>query len=144
MKLQGTNLEPNPSSSAHKVTADFSRGLPQVAVRFSARAGFPRVFTINVEVNRPEAAEIRFWTIADVQTSCWNPVLGGMKRLPKTSKAAVANRINVRYQRDSVTNVGELQQSADLLQPSGPNKIRFGELAQDFVLSTRGPAMIRD
>src|SRR2546423_4358843 len=133
MKLQGANLEQIQQLGAQ--VQQILSGLPQVRSVFAERVS--QGFYINVEVNRPEAAQYGL-TIADVQEAVQSGI-GGMN-VAENIEGRQRYPINVRYQRDFRDNVGELNRVL-IATPSGA-QIPIGEVAQ--ISFSRGPAMIRD
>ena len=115
----------------------FSLGIPEMRSIFAERVS--QGFYLNVEVNRPEAARYGL-TVGGRAAGChlrdWR-----RRTSPKTSKAASAIPINVRYERDFRDNVDGAATRALIATPSGA-QIPIAEVAT--MSFSRGPAMIRD
>src|SRR2546423_15383600 len=101
MELQGANLEQIQQLGAQ--VQQILSGLPQVRSVFAERVS--QGFYINVEVNRPEAAQYGL-TIADVQEAVQSGI-GGMN-VAENIEGRQRYPINVRYQRDFCDDVDEL------------------------------------
>src|SRR3982075_1511858 len=133
MKLQGTNLEQIQQLGAQ--VQQILTGLPQVRSVFAERVS--QGFYINVEVNRPAAAQYGV-PIGDVQQAV-DSGIGGMN-VAENIEGRRRYPINVRYQRDFRDNIEELSRVL-IATPSGV-QIPISEVAK--ISFSRGPAMIRD
>jgi Cu(I)/Ag(I) efflux system membrane protein CusA/SilA len=133
MKVQGPSLEGIQQLGTQ--VQQILSGLSQVRSVFAERVS--QGFYVNVEVNRPEAAQYGL-TIADVQAAV-SSGMGGMN-IAKNVEGRERYPINVRYERDFRDNLDELQRVL-IATPSGA-QIPIEQVAT--LSFSRGPAMIRD
>src|SRR4029077_13507490 len=133
IKIQGPSLDQiqQIGTQLQQVLA----ALPQVRSVFAERVS--QGFYVNVEVNRPEAAEYGL-TIADVQQVVSSGI-GGMN-VGENVEGRERYPMNVRYERDFRDDVEELRRVL-LATPSGA-QIPIEQVAKIYF--SHGPAMIRD
>ena len=133
MKIQGPSLDGIQQLGTQ--IQQILSGVPQVRSVFAERVS--QGFYVNVEVNRPEAAQYGL-TIADVQAAVSSGI-GGMN-VAENVEGRERYPINVRYLRDFRDNVDELRRVL-IATPSGA-QIPIAQVAS--LSFSRGPSMIRD
>lgn len=133
LKVQGPNVE-GIEQLASRIQKLLST-LPQVRSVFSERVS--QGFYINVEPNRAEAARYGL-SVEDIQTAVASAI--GGQNIAENIEGREHYPINVRYQRDFRSNLGEMRRVL-VAAPSG-TQIPLGQVAR--ISFSHGPAMIRD